>query len=108
MDNRIKQYLFDIEQSIADVELFMASIHSYEEFAGSKLIRRAIEREIEIIGEAMNRILAIDSSIQISNARQIVDTRNKIIHGYDEVDDLVIYGIVRKHIPLLKKEIQEL
>lgn len=108
MDNRIKQYLFDIEQSIADVELFMAPIKSYEEFEKSKLVRRAIEREIEIIGEAMNRILAIDNSIKISNARQIVDTRNKIIHGYDEVDDIVIYGIVRKHLPILKKEIQKL
>lgn len=89
MDNRIKQYLFDIEQSIADIELFMTHITSFDDFEKSKLVRRAIEREIEIIGEAMNRILAIDNSIKISNARKIVDTRNKIIHGYDEVDDIL-------------------
>lgn len=108
MDNRIKQYLFDIEQSIEDTALFMASINSFEEYEKDKLIKRAVEREIEIIGEAMNRILKIDPSINIQNARQIVRTRNKIIHGYDDVDDIVIYGIVKKHLPLLKKEISEL
>ena len=108
MDNRIKQYLFDIEQSIEDIELFMRAINSFEEYEKDKLIKRAVEREIEIIGEAMNRILKIDESIKISNARQIVRTRNRIIHGYDDVDDVVIYGIVKKHLPVLKQEISEL
>lgn len=72
------------------------------------MLRRGIEREIEIIGEAANRILKIDKNIQIKNARQIVDTRNWVIHGYDKVDDVVIWGIVTKHLPKLKKEIEEL
>ena len=108
MDNRIKQYLFDIEQSIADIELFMAGIDSFEEYEKNKLVKRAVEREIEIIGEAMNRIIKIDASVDITNARQIVKTRNRIIHGYDDVDDILIYGIVKKHIPKLKKEVSEL
>lgn len=108
MDNRIKQYLFDIEQSIEDIELFMRAINSFEEYEKDKLVKRAVEREIEIIGEAMNRILKIDESIKISNARQIVRTRNWIIHGYDDVDDGVIYGVVKKHLPTLKQEISEL
>lgn len=108
MDNRIKQYLFDIEQSIEDIELFMRAVNSFEEYEKDKLVKRAVEREIEIIGEAMNRILKIDESIKISNALQIVRTRNRIIHGYDDVDDVVIYGIVKKHLPVLKQEISEL
>ena len=88
MDNRIKQYLFDIEQSIED--MFMRAINSFEEYEKDKLLKRAVERVIEIIGEAMSRILKIDESIKISNARQIVRTRNRIIHGYDDVDDVVI------------------
>jgi len=108
MDNRIKQYLFDIEQSIEDIELFMGSVNSFSEYEKDKLVKRAVEREIEIIGEAMNRILQIDESIKISNVRQIVRTRNRIIHGYDDVDDVVIYGIVKKHLPILKLEISEL
>ena len=70
--------------------------------------RRAIERNIEIIGEALNRIVNRSSSIQITNARKIVDTRNRIIHGYDSVSDEIIWGIVINHIPQLKQEVQHL
>ena len=104
MDNRIKQYLFDIEQSITDVKTFILPVKSYEEYCENKLIRRAIEREIEIIGEAMRRILSIDPDIKIPNARKMITTRNKIIHGYDEIDNIVIYVIATKHLDLLKND----
>jgi len=108
MDNRIKQYLYDIEQSIEDVKTFISSINSFEEYEKDKLIRRAVEREIEIIGEAMNRILKIDPDINIPNARTIVSMRNKIIHGYDEVDDVIIYTVATKHLDLLQQDIDKL
>ncbi|MEM9888210.1 MAG: HepT-like ribonuclease domain-containing protein [Bacteroidota bacterium] len=108
MDNRIKQYLFDIENSIEDVEIFMATIQSFEEYEKDKLIKRAVEREIEIIGEAMNRILKIDPEISIPEARKIVNTRNKIIHAYDEIDDVVIYVVATKHLASLKKHIADM
>ncbi len=72
------------------------------------MLRRGIEREIEIIGEAMNKILELDSSIKIENARQIVDARNWVIHGYDKVDDVVIWGIISNHLPKLKYDIEKL
>jgi len=72
------------------------------------LLRRGVEREIEIIGEATNRILKLDEKIKIKNARQIIDTRNWVIHGYDKVDDVVIWGIVSNHLPKLKTEIEKL
>ncbi len=53
----------------------------------------------------MSRILKLEPTIQIQNARQIIDTRNWVIHGYDKVDDVVIWGIVSKNLPELKKEI---
>ena len=56
----------------------------------------------------MNRILILDPDIQIENARKIVDTRNWVIHGYDKVDDVVIWGIISNHLPGLKEEIEEL
>lgn len=108
MDNRTKQYLFDIEQSISDIETFISSIKSFEEYEKDKLIRRAVERELEIIGEAMNRILKINPNIEISIARKLVALRNRIIHGYDEVDDVIIYTIATKHIQILKQEISQL
>jgi len=64
-----------------------------------------VERELEIIGEATNRILKIDGSIAISNARRIVDLRNRVIHAYDAVDDVIVWSIVVKSLPGLKQEI---
>ncbi len=70
--------------------------------------KRAVERNIEIIGEAMNRILKKDDSIVITNSRKIVDVRNRIIHVYDTVSDDIIWGIVVKYLPTLKIEIEKL
>ena len=70
--------------------------------------RRAVERNIEIIGEAANRILQKDDTIALSNSRKMVDTRNRIIHGYDTVSDEVIWGIVDQYLPILKTEIENL
>jgi len=72
------------------------------------LLRRGIERELEIIGEAANRILKIDSSIEIDNARKIVDLRNWVIHGYDKVDDVIIWGIVSRQLPNLKIQVEKI
>ncbi|WP_310296792.1 HepT-like ribonuclease domain-containing protein [Flavobacterium aquidurense] len=60
------------------------------------------------MGEAMNRILKLDSEIVISNSRKIVDVRNRIIHGYDSVSDDIIWGIVIRNLPVLQKEVEEL
>ena len=69
--------------------------------------RRAVEREFEIIGEALNRIDRLDppTAARISELRRIVDFRNRIIHGYDTVDDAVVWGIVEKRLPLLIKDV---
>ena len=69
--------------------------------------KRAVERNIEIIGEAMNRILLKDYTFQLSNSRKIVDTRNRIIHGYDTVSDDIIWSIGIKHLPVLKAEVSK-
>lgn len=63
---------------------------------------------MEIIGEAMSRILNQDDTIQLSNSRKIVDTRNRIIHGYDSVSDEVLWGIIVNHLPTLKGDVEQL
>jgi uncharacterized protein with HEPN domain len=73
-----------------------------------KLLRRAVERELEIIGEATNRILRLASDFPITSARKIVDTRNYVAHGYDKVDDSIIWYIVTKHLPKLKEDVDKL
>ena len=80
----------------------------FEIYQNDLKTKRAVERNIEIIGEAMNRILKQDSEIVISNSRKIVDVRNRIIHGYDSVSDDVIWGIVIRNLPVLQKEVEKL
>ena len=108
MKREIKKYLFDIKTSIDSIFDYLGNTRNFFEYQENKLLRRGIEREIEIIGEATNRILKLDSTFQIENARKIVDTRNWVIHGYDKVDDLVVWGIVSNHLPKLKIEIENL
>ena len=107
MKRELKKYLFDIITSINSINDFLGEKHIFSEYQKNKLLRRGVEREIEIIGEAMNRILKMDPDFHIENARQIVDARNWVIHGYDKVDDVVIWGIVSNHLPKLKKEIED-
>lgn len=107
MDNNIKTWLFDILNSINEIESYYIEMPKvFEIYQNDLKTKRAIERNIEIIGEAMSRILKEDSKIKISNSRKIVDVRNRIIHGYDSVSDDVIWGIVVKNLPVLQKEVE--
>jgi uncharacterized protein with HEPN domain len=109
MDNDIKIWLFDILNAIMEIESFFDNNEKkFEIFQNDLRTKRAVERNIEIIGEALNRILKRDETIVISNSRKIVDTRNRIIHGYDVVSDDIIWGIVIKHLPVLQSEIEKL
>ena len=84
MNETMCKHLEDILIAIDEIDTFFETIPKrYDVFVNSLLLRRGIERNMEIIGEAMNRILKADDTILITNARKIVDTRNYIIHGYD-------------------------
>jgi len=85
MESEIKTWLIDIKSAIHEINTFLPNQKDFREFEKDLKTKRAIERNIEIIGEAIHRILKIDPTIRIENARKIVDTRNRIIHGYDSV-----------------------
>ena len=107
MDNNIKTWLYDILSSINEIEsYFVETPKMFEIYQNDLRTKRAVERNIEIIGEAMSRILKENSEIEISNSRKIVDVRNRIIHGYDSVSDDVIWGIVIKNLPVLQNEVE--
>ena len=108
MQLEAQKYLFDINESIDSIDQYLKDKRDFNIYQNDKLLRRGIERELEIIGEAINRLLKIDPAMKIDNARKIVDLRNWVIHGYDKIDDVVIWGIVSKQIPLLKKQVKEL
>ena len=94
MELKIQKYLYDIITSINSIYDYLGENRDFNEYSENKLLRRAVERELEIIGEASNRILKLDSEFPINNARKIVDLRNWVIHGYDKVDDVIIWGIL--------------
>lgn len=109
MDIDIKTWLYDILNAIIEIESFFSDTpKDFLKYQSDLKTRRAVERNVEIIGEAMSRILDRDNLIQLSNSRKIVDTRNRIIHGYDSVSDDIIWGIVINHLPILKSEIEKL
>lgn len=108
MDIELKVWLYDILNAIHEIEIFLGDLPEFAIYQNDIKTKRAVERNMEIIGEAMNRILTRYPSIQLSNSRKIVDTRNRIIHGYDTVSDEVIWGIIKNHLPILKLEIEQL
>ena len=95
--------------AINEIELFFVDTQKdFFTYQDNLKTKRAVERNIEIIGEAMSRILKLDNSFQIANSRKFVDTRNRIIYGYDSVSDEIIWGIIIRHLPALKSEIEAL
>jgi uncharacterized protein with HEPN domain len=108
MDIEIKAWLYDILNAIHEIESFLLDFKEFNAYKNDLKTRRAVERNVEIIGEAMSRILQKDASIELSNSRKIVDTRNRIIHGYDSVSDEIIWAIVISHLPQLKSEVETL
>jgi uncharacterized protein with HEPN domain len=85
MQREILKNLHDIQESINSIYDYLGDKKDFNEYKSNKLLRRGIERELEIIGEATNRILNLDEKIDISDSRRIVDLRNWIIHGYDKL-----------------------
>ncbi len=108
MELEIKTWLQDIDRSIEEIYSFLPSKRNFFEFQNDLKTKKAIERNLEIIGEALNRVLKERPDIKISDSRKIVDTRNRIIHGYDSVTEDVIWLIVIKYLPILKVEVQKL
>jgi len=109
MNPEINAWLYDILQSIEEIEAyFQGKPKVFAEFENDLRTRRAVERNLEIIGEAVNRILKADPTLNLSNSRKIVDARNRIIHGYDTITVEVIWGIIINHLPLLRNEVSNL
>ena len=109
MGNRsLKKYLYDVQQSIDSIYEYLGDRRVFFEYERFKQLRRAVERELEIIGEAVNHLLALDENIAIDNARRIVDLRNFVIHGYDKVDNVIIWGVISRDLPKLKQQIDKL
>tara|TARA_R100000935_G_scaffold3372_4_gene8743 strand:+ start:858 stop:1196 length:339 start_codon:yes stop_codon:yes gene_type:complete len=109
MDEDLKTWLYDILQSINEIDSYYEDRpKKFEDYVSDIKTKRATERDLEIIGEAVNRIFKKDKNFKLDNAQKIIGTRNRIIHGYDMISDDLIWSIVINHLPKLKKEVEAL
>jgi uncharacterized protein with HEPN domain len=108
MDNKIKTWLLDINQSIEEIFLFLGDRRDFILYKADLKTKKAVERNLEIIGEAVSRILKEDPLFEIEHAKKIIGTRNRIIHSYDNISDEVIWTIICRELPNLKDQVQRL
>ena len=104
MTERAKKYLSDIIQAIGLVDDFTKDIVDFHDYQNDLKTKSAVERQLAIIGEAVNQFRKEDGTSELSHTRQIVDFRNRIIHSYDNIDDSIVWVILKKYIPILKQE----
>jgi len=109
MNNREKKLLFDVVESGRSIQTWCAG-RTFADYQADRQLRRAIEREFEIIGEALSRLLRTDSvtAERIDQLPRIVSFRNRIIHGYDQIDDATVWGVIEGHLPLLLAQAESL
>jgi uncharacterized protein with HEPN domain len=108
MDNRLNKILTDILICIENIDNYIGKNKIFSEYDTNYLLQDAVERNLITIGEAVNQLLKQMPEIAISDARKIVDTRNKLTHGYDEIENVQIWSIIIKYLPILKQEAERL
>lgn len=108
MEDKVKVWLFDVKKAIEEIDSFLPTERNFHEFRKDIKTKRAVERNIEIIGEAVNRIIGIHPEIAISNSKKIIATRNRIIHGYDSVSEEILWSIIVNNLPELRQDIDKL
>lgn len=108
MDSNAKTWLIDIHQSIDEIFDFLGENRDFIAYQNDLKTKKAVERNLEIIGEAVNRLIKTDVNFPIENAKNIIGTRNRIIHSYDNISDEVIWTIVSRELPKLKSQVVKL
>ena len=109
MDRRLKAHLYDINMAIDEVYSFFEQVPKrFDQYQNNLMLRRAIERNIGIIGEATNKLLKENPTVAISHTKAIIATRNRVIHDYAAVTDDVMWKIVVNDLPKLKEEVTAL
>lgn len=109
MNSHARKLLFDALESGRSIRAWRAG-RTFAEYETDRQLRRAVEREFEIIGEALSRLTRSDvaTADRIAELPRIVSFRNRIIHGYDTVDDATGWGIIDDHLPRLTADVEAL
>ncbi len=105
MTDKERKYLSDILSSIDHILSFTNELSSFEQYKLNFLIKSAVERHLGIIGEGLNKFLKVSPDNNLINSRQIISLRNRLIHSYDNIDDRIIWTIIKLHLKPLQEEI---
>ena len=108
MTDKGKKYLTDVLMAIELVEEFTVGINDYNSYDSDLKTQSAVERQLAIIGEALNHFRRTEPSTPIENDRQIISFRNRLVHAYDNLDNSIIWAILTRHLNPLKSEVQRL
>jgi len=105
----IRKYLFDIQQA-CDLLVQFTQGKFLADYSADPLLRSAVERQFEIVGEALNQLLRLEPTFtrRISDTRRIIAFRNRLIHGYDSLADEIVWGVVETNLPVLRREVAAL
>ena len=107
MDIKTKTWLLDINQSIDEIFVFLGDKRDFISYQSDLKTKKAVERNLEIIGEAVGRIIKHNPDFKLQNAKNIIGTRNRIIHSYDNISDEIIWAIITRELNPLKEEVQK-
>jgi len=99
------KYLSDIKQAIDLIEDFTKSINDFNAYDSDLKTQSAVERQLGIIGEAVNKFDALFPEKSLVNTKKIIGFRNRLIHAYDAVDAAIVWAILKRHLRPLKEEV---
>ncbi len=101
----IRKSLSDILTCIESIDYHLQGRRDFSFYVKNLTVKRAVERELTIIGEAVNRVLKDDPDFDLKESKKIISFRNRVIHSYDAVDDNLVWKVIVRDIPSLKIEI---
>ena len=109
MKDEIKEYLEDILREAGEIKEFTVG-KDFEQYTNDRLLKAGVERKFEVIGEALNRIKGLDDDIleEVQEYRSIISFRNILAHGYDTVEDKIVWGIIENDLDILVEGIEKL
>ena len=104
-----RKYLYDIQQAIGLIEGFCAG-KSFPDYQQNPMLRSAVERQFEIVGEAVSRLAQLSPALaeRLTEYRRIIAFRNILIHAYATIDDRIVWGVVEGKLPQLRREVTQL
>lgn len=109
MQPKLLKYILDVESIIEEIEAIkLKTQNDFTSFSQDIILQRAVERDLEIIGEAVRKMMEINPSLQITASKNIIGLRNIISHAYDSIEPELLWGIIQKNIPVLSREIKTL